>query len=58
MIDMPHVLSVLAMAAPGQAQGNAFQTFLPLVLMLGIFYFLVLMPMRKRQKKEIGRAHV
>lgn len=39
------------MAQPGQGSGNAFVQFLPFVVMLGIFYLLVLMPMRKRQKK-------
>ncbi len=42
---------VLAMAQPAQGSGNALVQFFPIVLMLGIFYFLVLMPMRKRQKK-------
>jgi preprotein translocase subunit YajC len=40
----------LAMAAPGQGPGGFWQ-FLPFALILGIFYFLILMPMRKRQKK-------
>ena len=39
------------MAQPGQGSGNALVQIFPFVLMLGIFYLLVLMPMRKRQKK-------
>lgn len=48
---MPHILSVLAMAQPAQGSGNALVQMLPFVLMLAVFYFLVLMPMRKRQRK-------
>lgn len=40
----------LAMASPGQGQGGLWQ-FLPFALILGIFYFLILQPMRSRQKK-------
>ena len=38
------------MATPGQGPAGLWQ-FLPFALILGIFYFLILMPMRKRQKK-------
>jgi len=38
------------MASPGQSPGGLWQ-FLPFALILGIFYFLILMPMKKRQKK-------
>jgi preprotein translocase subunit YajC len=38
------------MAAPGQSPGGLW-SFLPFALILGIFYFLILMPMKKRQKK-------
>ena len=51
MADMtPHPLLV-AMAQPGQGSGNVLLQIFPFALMLGIFYLLVLMPMRKRQKK-------
>jgi preprotein translocase subunit YajC len=49
---MPPVLAttVLAMAsAPGQSAG--WVQFLPFALILGIFYFLILLPMKRRQKK-------
>jgi len=36
--------------AAGQGPGGLWQ-FLPFALILGIFYFLILMPMKKRQKK-------
>ena len=42
--------SVFAMAQQGQS-GSILLQLLPLVLMLGIFYVLVLMPVRRRQKK-------
>ena len=40
---------VLALASPGQAQ--ALTSFLPFALILIIFYFLILLPMKRRQKK-------
>ena len=40
----------IAMAAPGQGPGGLW-SFLPFALILGIFYFLILMPMKNRQKK-------
>jgi len=51
MIDMMSPISVIAMAQSGQSSGGALVQIFPFVLMLGIFYLLVLMPMRKRQKK-------
>ncbi len=43
---------VFAMASPAQgASGPAWVQFLPFALILAIFYFIILMPMRKRQKK-------
>ena len=41
---------VLAMGAP-QGGGSALAPLIPLVLMVGIFYFIIVMPMRRRQKK-------
>src|SRR6476620_659078 len=43
-------VSVLAMASPGQGAGGLVQ-FLPFALILGIFYFVILMPMKRRQIK-------
>src|SRR5262245_53172156 len=51
MIDIPFVSSVLAMGQPAQGSSSALVQLFPFVLMLGVFYLLVLMPMRKRQKK-------
>jgi preprotein translocase subunit YajC len=42
---------VLAMSAPpGQGTSSLVQ-FIPFVLVLGIFYFVILLPMKRRQKK-------
>jgi preprotein translocase subunit YajC len=41
---------LLAMAQPGQ-QPNMLVSLIPIALMMGIFYVLVLLPMRRRQKK-------
>ena len=44
--------SVFAMAPATQgASGPVWVQFLPFALILAIFYFIILMPMRKRQKK-------
>jgi preprotein translocase subunit YajC len=40
---------VLAMAPPGQS--SPFLQLLPFAIILGIFYFLILLPMKRRQKK-------
>ena len=42
---------VLLMAAQGQGQ-SAWTSLVPLVVMLAIFYFLLIAPMRKRQKQQ------
>lgn len=41
---------VLAMASPGDSPASWMQ-FLPFALILAIFYFIILLPMRKNQKK-------
>ena len=41
--------SILAMTTPGAPSG--FVQFLPFILVLAIFYFVILLPMRRRQKK-------
>jgi preprotein translocase subunit YajC len=43
-------VSVVAMASPGQGPGGLVQ-FLPFALILAIFYFVILLPMKRRQKK-------
>lgn len=42
---------LVAMAQPGQQSQSIWVQLFPFALMLLIFYLLVLMPMRKRQKK-------
>jgi preprotein translocase subunit YajC len=42
---------VLAMGQPPQGSQNPLLSVLPFALMIGIFYLVVLMPMRRRQKK-------
>lgn len=41
----------LALAAPPAGGASPLVSFIPFVLVLGIFYFVILMPMKKRQKK-------
>jgi preprotein translocase subunit YajC len=42
---------VLAMAAPSQGAPSAWVQLLPFALVLAIFYFIILMPMKRRQQK-------
>jgi preprotein translocase subunit YajC len=42
---------VLAMAAPAEGQVSPYVQFVPFVLVLAIFYFIIILPMRRRQKK-------
>lgn len=51
MTDVTMTPLVLAMAQPGQGQQNIWVQLFPFAMMLLIFYLLVLLPMRKRQKK-------
>jgi preprotein translocase subunit YajC len=44
------MLDVIAMAGSAQGPGGLLQ-FLPFALIFGIFYFLILLPMKRRQKK-------
>jgi preprotein translocase subunit YajC len=44
------MIDLIAMSGSAQGAGGMLQ-FLPFALILGIFYFLILMPMKKRQKK-------
>jgi len=48
IIPMP---LVVAMAQPGQSSPNLLLQLMPFLLVVGIFYLLVLLPMRKRQRK-------
>ena len=42
---------IVAMTQPGQGAQSLWVSLMPFVLMIGIFYVLVLLPMRRRQKK-------
>lgn len=42
---------VLAMSAPPGQGANPLVQFIPFALVLGIFYFVILLPMKRRQKK-------
>jgi preprotein translocase subunit YajC len=43
--------NLLAMATPSQGGASPWLQFVPFVLVLGIFYFIILLPMKKRQQK-------
>ena len=42
---------VLAMGAPADSGANPWMQLVPFALVLAIFYFLILMPMQRKQKK-------
>jgi preprotein translocase subunit YajC len=42
---------LLAMSAPGDQNVSPWMQLLPLVFVLGIFYFIILLPMKRKQKK-------
>ena len=43
--------NLIAMATPSQGSASPWLQFVPFVLVLGIFYFIILLPMKKRQQK-------
>ena len=45
------VTFLMAMAAPGPGASSAWVQLLPFALVLGIFYFIILLPMKRRQQK-------
>ena len=45
------VALVLSLSAPADGSPSLWVQLVPFLLILGIFYFVILMPMRKRQKK-------
>jgi preprotein translocase subunit YajC len=46
-----HIPLLVAMGAPPPGAPSAWVQLMPFVLVLGIFYFVILMPMRRRQQK-------
>lgn len=50
-LSTPGVGVVLAMATPADGNTSILVQMLPFVLVLGIFYFIILLPMKRRQKK-------
>ena len=47
----PDTFALLAMGAPPDPNQPVWLTLLPFAMILGIFYFVILLPMRRRQKK-------
>ena len=45
------VRSFVALSAPADSNASPWLSLLPFVIILGIFYVMVLMPMKKRQQK-------
>jgi preprotein translocase subunit YajC len=53
MTSFPHIAPefILAMATPPNQGASPLVQFIPFVLVLAIFYFVILLPMKRRQKK-------
>ena len=45
------VQALWAMTPPPDGGGSIWVSFIPFALILGIFYFIILLPMKRRQKK-------
>ena len=48
---MDQAFELVIIASAGALQPSGLLQFLPFAIILGIFYFLILLPMKKRQKK-------
>jgi preprotein translocase subunit YajC len=46
-----HIATLLAMGTPAPGAPSPLVQLIPFVLVLGIFYFVILLPMRRRQQK-------
>jgi preprotein translocase subunit YajC len=46
-----HMPMLLAMGAPAPGSPSPWMQLVPFVLVLGIFYFVILLPMKRRQQK-------
>lgn len=46
------ISSAYAQAAPGAAPPNPLMSFLPLIILFGIFYFMLIRPQMKRAKEQ------
>jgi preprotein translocase subunit YajC len=42
---------VIAQAAPVASAGSSIMTFLPIIVLFGVFYFMMIRPQMKRQKE-------
>jgi preprotein translocase subunit YajC len=45
-----HVLAATALLAQGGSQGGGLTSFLPLLLLLGVFWFIIMRPQQKRMR--------
>ncbi len=52
-MQIPHTLLLIAEAAPGQPAGNPLMSFVPLIFIFVIFYFLLIRPQQKKQKEHL-----
>ncbi|MFC5740375.1 preprotein translocase subunit YajC [Dyella tabacisoli] len=51
-LPISFVIAQAAPAAAGAQAGNPLMTFLPLILLFAVFYFLMIRPQMKRQKEH------
>ncbi len=51
-MSLMHVLAMASPSAEGSSGPPALLSFLPLVLIIGVFYFLLIRPQQKQQKQR------
>jgi len=50
---MTEWMTIVAMAAPGgEGQGSPFGMFMPMILIFGIFYFMLIRPQQRKEKER------
>lgn len=47
-----HLLASVALAAAAKPKSNPISAFLPLVVLVGVFWFLIMRPQQRRQKEH------
>lgn len=52
LVSLAHAMGTAGQGTAGGGAGGGLAAFLPLILMVGIFYFLLIRPQQKKQKEH------
>jgi preprotein translocase subunit YajC len=52
LVSLAHAMGTAGQGTAGGGAGGGLAAFLPLILMVGIFYFLLIRPQQKKQKQH------